>query len=682
MSKQKPSHSKRDFLKAAAASSVTMGLGACSSSGSSSSSVPPPTSTPNILFVVVDQLRYPTVFPTNATRLNPTGNISTADQFMQAIMPNTYNGIWKNGVVFSKNYVGATACGPARAVFVTGLYTQQTWSTATIAPSLGNSPPWLDPSYPTYGKLLQAAGYETPYAGKWHLSLTDETNAPTVPVTGLAQYGFIGLTETTHVDAANLQGSYGNPQGNQPPVQSNPPKEIPKNYYQNDAFIASTAANWLKQKKKNDKPWCLTVSFQNPHDYQFFPMGTEWQKYMGAQTSLYTNSGLSPVQPYASQVTLGVSWQDNAWKDSYDFGYELPNGVPPNWESTATLMAKKPSWQTVASSYNGASFGTVDENPNRSNITDYSLSRYPGSGKTTYTGYTPPLNPNGTPYGVSYAPYSYWKRGINLYTFGMTEVDAQIGVILKALPAEVASNTIIVFTSDHGELAGAHGFISNKTCCVYEEAVRVPLVIYDPTGQFTGDTKVTRTQITSHVDLAPMLMSFAYSGTFNWMVGDYATLYGNRFNMFPLMKSANAEGRPYALFSTDECVGDQFDFVKAPDYQQNQTPFHIVSMVTKIGKVAVYSNWDVNTANISTGGAPQEFEFYDYSTPNGQLELSNTYDSSATGQLMARTLLNNFVPNEMRAPLPSSMSAAQSNAFKAIVTYYADQYADSNANDV
>ena len=122
MSERKPNHSKRNFLKATAASSVTLGVGACSG-GNTSSSVPPPTSTPNILFVVVDQLRYPTVFPTNATRLNPSGNISTADQFMQAIMPNTYNGIWKDGVVFSKNYVGATACGPARAVFVTDLYT-------------------------------------------------------------------------------------------------------------------------------------------------------------------------------------------------------------------------------------------------------------------------------------------------------------------------------------------------------------------------------------------------------------------------------------------------------------------------------------------------------------------------------------------------------------------------------
>jgi uncharacterized sulfatase len=162
--KPKADLSKRKFLKAAAALPPVMGMAGCggnSSSSPSSSNYPytAPTSTPNILFVIVDQLRYPVPpFPTSGTGLNPAGAITGADQFMAAFMPKTYNGIWKNGVVFANNHVGATACGPARATFVTGLYTQQTWNTATIASSLGNSPPWLDPAYPTYGKLLSSAG--------------------------------------------------------------------------------------------------------------------------------------------------------------------------------------------------------------------------------------------------------------------------------------------------------------------------------------------------------------------------------------------------------------------------------------------------------------------------------------------------------------------------------------------
>jgi len=148
--KPKANLSKRKFLKTAASLSPAIGLAACSGGGNSSSSsntaqanypYTAPTSTPNILFVIVDQLRYPVPpFPTTGTSINPAGAITGADQFMAAFMPKTYNGIWKNGVVFANNHVGATACGPARAAFVTGLYTQQTWNTATIATSLGNSP--------------------------------------------------------------------------------------------------------------------------------------------------------------------------------------------------------------------------------------------------------------------------------------------------------------------------------------------------------------------------------------------------------------------------------------------------------------------------------------------------------------------------------------------------------------
>ena len=31
--------------------------------------------------------------------------------------------------------------------------------------------PVLNPAFPTYGKLLQANGYNTPYFGKWHVSV-------------------------------------------------------------------------------------------------------------------------------------------------------------------------------------------------------------------------------------------------------------------------------------------------------------------------------------------------------------------------------------------------------------------------------------------------------------------------------------------------------------------------------
>jgi arylsulfatase A-like enzyme len=226
---------RRDLLKTAAALTAAVSIPGCGGSSSTASSG----SQPNILYILVDQMRYPQVFPTG---------ITSADQFIQTFMPNLYS-IWSKGVKFANNNIASASCGPSRSVLITGLYTQQTWNTCTLAGSLiGSSPPVLNPAYPTYGKLLRQAGYDTPYAGKWHLSYTWNTDS----TGGMDQYGFDGLTEQYQLDAGNLQGSYGDPNWTDPTPQLN------------DAYIAGVGASWLAGKKVGDAPWCLTVGFQNP----------------------------------------------------------------------------------------------------------------------------------------------------------------------------------------------------------------------------------------------------------------------------------------------------------------------------------------------------------------------------------------------------------------------------------
>jgi arylsulfatase A-like enzyme len=67
----------------------------------------------------------------------------------------------------------------------------------------------------------------------------------------------------------------------------------------------------------------------------------------------------------------------------------------------------------------------------------------------------------------------------------MNILDQEIGVVLAALRSDVAQNTIIVFASDHGEYASAHGFVSGKACSCYEEVYNVPLIVMDPSDRFT-----------------------------------------------------------------------------------------------------------------------------------------------------------------------------------------------------
>jgi len=94
-----------------------------------------------------------------------------------------------------------------------------------------------------------------------------------------------------------------------------------------------------------------------------------------------------------------------------------------------------------------------------------------------------------------------------LYYYLHKLVDQAIGRILDALEASgMADDTIIVFTSDHGDLLGAHGGLQQKWANAFDEATRVPMVIKGPgVAQLPGGINAP----TSHVDLIPTLLGLA-----------------------------------------------------------------------------------------------------------------------------------------------------------------------------
>jgi arylsulfatase A-like enzyme len=67
-------------------------------------------------------------------------------------------------------------------------------------------------------------------------------------------------------------------------------------------------------------------------------------------------------------------------------------------------------------------------------------------------------------------------------------------------------NTVVIFTSDHGELLGAHGGMHQKWHQAYEEATHVPLIVSNPV-MFNEPRDAT--MLTSHVDLIPTLLGLA-----------------------------------------------------------------------------------------------------------------------------------------------------------------------------
>jgi arylsulfatase A-like enzyme len=94
-----------------------------------------------------------------------------------------------------------------------------------------------------------------------------------------------------------------------------------------------------------------------------------------------------------------------------------------------------------------------------------------------------------------------------LYYYLHKIVDQAIGRILEALERSgMADDTVVVFTSDHGDLLGAHGGLPQKWFNAFDEATRVPLLVAGPgVSSLDGGISIP----TSHVDLIPTLMGLA-----------------------------------------------------------------------------------------------------------------------------------------------------------------------------
>lgn len=68
------------------------------------------------------------------------------------------------------------------------------------------------------------------------------------------------------------------------------------------------------------------------------------------------------------------------------------------------------------------------------------------------------------------------REEMALYYAMITDMDAQLGRIMDALPAQ--DETIVVFTSDQGLALGSHGLLGKQNC--YEHSIRSPLIICGP----------------------------------------------------------------------------------------------------------------------------------------------------------------------------------------------------------
>lgn len=105
---------------------------------------------------------------------------------------------------------------------------------------------------------------------------------------------------------------------------------------------------------------------------------------------------------------------------------------------------------------------------------------------------------------VDYSPDD-WRLYRNAYCRLIEAVDAQIGVIVDEIDRQnLWKNTLIVFTSDHGDGYGAHQW--NQKTALYEEVANIPMIVCLPEGKNAGE--VSDALINGGIDLMPSICDF------------------------------------------------------------------------------------------------------------------------------------------------------------------------------
>lgn len=347
----------------------------------------------------------------------------------------------ENGVRFTRHYTGSLACAPSRPTLFTGQYPDLHGVTQTDG--LGKRYDdsrlrWLrQGEVPTLGNWLRAAGYDTHYDGKWHISHADLED----PKTGkpLATNDADGVVDPVAVQAyldADPLGPYGFSGWVGPEPHG---AAMSNSGFRRDPLVADRVVAWLDdryaRRRAGDpealRPFLLVASFVNPHDIVLFP---GWVR-------------RSPL---------------------LDYPVLEPPHVPAAPTATEDL-SDKPAAQAAfrEAYYSGYGPAAVIERTYRRNAQQYR----------------------------------------DLYYRLHAEVDGPLDRVRRAVTENGSENAVLVRTSDHGDLLGAHGGLHQKWFNLYDEATRVPFVIARIGADATTAREVNAP--TSHVDLVPTLLGAA-----------------------------------------------------------------------------------------------------------------------------------------------------------------------------
>lgn len=214
--------------------------------------------------------------------------------------------------------------------------------------------------------------------------------------------------------------------------------------YRTDRQTASKAIEWLGTKGRalqGKQPWFMAVNFVNPHDVMYFSHGPTQDESRLLRSALSPLSGPPQGAPY-----------DKLWE------VPLPASFPHG------TLTGKPSSQRAYQSLCDALYGRIDMEDLRA-----------------------------------------WHAYQSYYFNCIRDVDQQAMSVLSALRQfGLERDTIVIYTSDHGEMAGAQG-LRQKGPHMYKENVRLPFIVAHPEARHGQQTSA----LASCIDLTPTLLGLA-----------------------------------------------------------------------------------------------------------------------------------------------------------------------------
>lgn len=187
---------------------------------------------------------------------------------------------------------------------------------------------------------------------------------------------------------------------------------------------------------------------------------------------------------------------------------------------------------------------------------------------------------------------------VNFYAQLHIQIEQELMRLYNALSQETLNNTVIIRTSDHGELGLSHGGLRQKAYNVYEETVNVPLIISNP---ILFQNPEVSNSLVSLIDLMPTVASIAgVSEPDAWTFRGY--------DLTPILNDSTAKVQDTILFTYDD---QRAGSVQGPDPAPQ--PNHIQAIITEDWKYARYYD--------PSGAESDDFEMYDLS--GDTLEVNN-----------------------------------------------------------